>query len=149
MVAMSTLASKKKCSNLEHLFLAIIVTFGIIFMTVLLKYLSHAESFSRQFKPQVLTPFNFRGRNKVNSSAQLASLHTTAAAVAINNKNKIHAVTYASHRGKDDRFCRAIESAIRNSIDLTILGKFTCYFTSQKLKSSSCSNIPLKFHYFF
>ena len=35
---------------------------------------------------------------------------------------KIHAVTYASHGGRDDRFCRAVESAIRNDVDLIILG---------------------------
>lgn len=34
----------------------------------------------------------------------------------------IHAVTYASHRGRDDRFCRAVESAVRNDINLVILG---------------------------
>jgi hypothetical protein len=31
-------------------------------------------------------------------------------------------VTYASHRGQDDRFCRAVESAIRNDVKLVILG---------------------------
>jgi hypothetical protein len=34
----------------------------------------------------------------------------------------LHAVTYASHGGKDDRFCRAIESAVRHEVDLIILG---------------------------
>ena len=32
------------------------------------------------------------------------------------------ALTYASHGGRDDRFCRAMESAIRNGIDLHVLG---------------------------
>ena len=32
------------------------------------------------------------------------------------------AMTYASHGGKDDRFCRSVESAIRNEIPLQILG---------------------------
>ena len=35
---------------------------------------------------------------------------------------RLHAVTYASHGGRDDRFCRAVESAIRNEFDLVILG---------------------------
>lgn len=44
-----------------------------------------------------------------------------------NNLNRssvptLHAVTYASHGGRDDRFCRAIESAVRHEIDLIILG---------------------------
>lgn len=34
----------------------------------------------------------------------------------------LHAVTYASHGGRDDRFCRAIESAVRHEVDLIILG---------------------------
>ena len=34
----------------------------------------------------------------------------------------LHAVTYASHSGRDDRFCRAIESAIRHDFDIVILG---------------------------
>jgi hypothetical protein len=34
----------------------------------------------------------------------------------------LHAVTYASHGGRDDRFCRAVESAVRNKFDLIILG---------------------------
>ncbi len=33
-----------------------------------------------------------------------------------------HAVTYASHRGSDERFCMALESAARHKIRLTILG---------------------------
>jgi hypothetical protein len=35
---------------------------------------------------------------------------------------KLHTVTYASHHGRDDRFCRAVESAVRNGYDLVILG---------------------------
>lgn len=35
---------------------------------------------------------------------------------------KFHAVTYATHGGRDDRFCRSVESAIRHNYDLTILG---------------------------
>ena len=32
------------------------------------------------------------------------------------------ALTYASHGGRDDRFCRSLESAIRNGVDLRVLG---------------------------
>lgn len=35
---------------------------------------------------------------------------------------QLHIVTYASHGGRDDRFCRAVESAYHSSIELTILG---------------------------
>lgn len=35
---------------------------------------------------------------------------------------KLHAVTYASHGGRDDRFCRAVHSAIMYNYDLIILG---------------------------
>lgn len=35
---------------------------------------------------------------------------------------KLHTVTYASHGGRDDRFCRAVESSIRHKFDLVILG---------------------------
>jgi hypothetical protein len=34
----------------------------------------------------------------------------------------LHAVTYASHHGRDDRFCRAVESALQYNYTLTILG---------------------------
>jgi hypothetical protein len=30
---------------------------------------------------------------------------------------RLHAVTYASHAGRDDRFCRAVESALRHKGD--------------------------------
>lgn len=35
---------------------------------------------------------------------------------------KLHAVMYASHHGRDDRFCRAVESAARHDFPLVILG---------------------------
>lgn len=38
------------------------------------------------------------------------------------SQSEFHVVTYASHGGRDDRFCRAIESALRHDIDLIILG---------------------------
>jgi hypothetical protein len=36
--------------------------------------------------------------------------------------SRFHAVTYASHGGRDDRFCRAIESSLRHNVNLIILG---------------------------
>ena len=55
----------------------------------------------------------------------------------IKSQIQIHTVTYASHGGKDDRFCRAIESAIRSGIDLTILGWDTPWIgLSQKLEAA-------------
>ena len=36
--------------------------------------------------------------------------------------SQFHTVTYASHRGSDDRFCMALESAARHKINLIILG---------------------------
>jgi hypothetical protein len=50
---------------------------------------------------------------------------------------RLHAVTYASHGGRDDRFCRAVESALRHNISLIILGwgvKWTGL--SQKLEAA-------------
>jgi hypothetical protein len=41
---------------------------------------------------------------------------------SILNSSKYHPVTYASHSGIDDRFCRTMESAARHGIRLTILG---------------------------
>lgn len=37
-------------------------------------------------------------------------------------RHGVIALTYASHQGRDDRFCRSLESAIWNGIDLEILG---------------------------
>lgn len=45
-----------------------------------------------------------------------------AAQVKPSSRQRIHAVTYASHGGRDDRFCRAVESALRHDIELVILG---------------------------
>ena len=50
---------------------------------------------------------------------------------------RLHTVTYATHGGKDDRFCRAVESAIRNDYDLVILGWGDKWLgLSQKLKAA-------------
>ena len=45
------------------------------------------------------------------------STTTTATAVTATSTvpvTRLHAVTYASHAGRDDRFCRAVESALRH-----------------------------------
>lgn len=53
------------------------------------------------------------------------------------NDMQLHTVTYASHHGKDDRFCRAVESAIRHHYDLVILGwKVPWKGLSQKLEAA-------------
>lgn len=63
-------------------------------------------------------------------------LHKSIGLFALENSNKVrkrrnsestamttlHTVTYASHHGIDDRFCRVIESAIRYQHDILILG---------------------------
>ena len=61
--------------------------------------------------------------------------------------SKIHTVTYASHGGSDDRFCRAVESAIRHDVDIILLGwgvKWTGL--SQKLEAahSFAKSLPEK-----
>ena len=66
---------------------------------------SHTPS-EPQNEPQILSPFS-----PFNTSTGVATLH---------------AVTYASHGGRDDRFCRAIESAVRHEVDLVILGWGKC-----------------------
>ena len=40
----------------------------------------------------------------------------------INGRPKLHVVTYASHGGIDDRFCRSLESIYQNNINLKLLG---------------------------
>ena len=39
-----------------------------------------------------------------------------------NGRPKLHVVTYASHPGIDDRFCRCLESVLQNGISLKVLG---------------------------
>lgn len=49
-------------------------------------------------------------------------MHVHEEAPATCGRDGIVALTYASHHGRDDRFCRALESAVRNGIDLEVLG---------------------------
>lgn len=50
---------------------------------------------------------------------------------------KLHAVTYASHHGRDDRFCRSLESAIRHDYNLVVLGwQLPWKGLSQKLEAA-------------
>jgi hypothetical protein len=57
---------------------------------------------------------------------------------------KIYAVTYASHRGRDDRFCRAVESAVRHQVPLVILGWGTKWLgLSQKLEAAYNFSVTL------
>jgi hypothetical protein len=51
--------------------------------------------------------------------------------------SSLHVVTYASHQGRDDRFCRAVESALRHDIDLVIIGWGVKWIgLSQKLEAA-------------
>lgn len=60
---------------------------------------------------------------KVNQASTIQSkFNETNNKMPDDTNRKIHAVTYASHQGSDDRFCRAVESAVRHDIKLTILG---------------------------
>ena len=53
------------------------------------------------------------------------------------SSNRLHTVTYASHSGRDDRFCRAVESAIRHDYRLVILGwRVPWTGLSQKLQAA-------------
>ena len=71
------------------------------------------------------------------SKGDLASSIAASGVAANNSSLKIHTVTYASHGGRDDRFCRAIESSIRNGFDLVILGWGTKWLgLSQKLQAA-------------
>jgi len=58
-------------------------------------------------------------------------------AVVESSSIKLHTVTYASHGGRDDRFCRAVESSIRHGFDLVILGWGVAWRgLSQKLEAA-------------
>ncbi len=66
-----------------------------------------------------------------------SSLSTTITATSSFASPSLHAVTYASHGGRDDRFCRAVESSIRNKFELVILGwKKPWRGLSQKLEAA-------------
>jgi hypothetical protein len=72
---------------------------------------------------------------------------TNIGKVESENVGKLHAVTYATHGGRDDRFCRAVESSIRNGVDLTILGwGLKWHGLSQKLTAAYdyAKNLPDK-----
>ena len=56
---------------------------------------------------------------------------------ALGGKDGIVALTYASHKGRDDRFCRAVESAVRENVPWEILGWGVKWEgLSQKLQAS-------------
>jgi hypothetical protein len=56
-------------------------------------------------------------------SAQISkAVHAASKLHATGKRPKLHAVTYASHHGRDDRFCRSVESAVRHKYELVILG---------------------------
>jgi hypothetical protein len=67
---------------------------------------------------------NFQEQKKMKIPAEVPKLKEIEplSSQSLTKKPKLHAVTYASHGGRDDRFCRAVESAIRHEIPLVILG---------------------------
>ena len=81
-----------------------------------------------------------RGRQNIQTSKEsndVAYPYSVIDLARSNSKRKIHTVTYASHGGRDDRFCRAVESAIRSEHDLVILGWGSPWKgLSQKLEAS-------------
>jgi hypothetical protein len=83
--------------------------------------------------------------NNNNNNNNNNSISNNPNSIVNNNDAKLHVVTYASHGGRDDRFCRAIESAIRHDIDLVILGWGVKWMgLSQKLEAahSFASSLP-------
>lgn len=78
---------------------------------------------------------------KVSKSIDSNMIHTLDISMAKstigNFPGRLHTVTYASHGGRDDRFCRAVESAIRHDYRLVILGwRVPWTGLSQKLQAA-------------
>ena len=78
---------------------------------------------------------------KVSKSIDSKMIHaldiSTVKSAIGNFPGRLHTVTYASHGGRDDRFCRAIESAIRHDYRLVILGwRVPWTGLSQKLQAA-------------
>lgn len=84
-----------------------------------------------------------KSTNKDAPQAVLSAATSQKNPSKIKPGRRLHAVTYASHHGKDDRFCRAVESAIRHHYELVILGwRVPWLGLSQKLEAAyqySCS----------
>lgn len=70
------------------------------------------------------TSSDLRKNLKKYKSLQTENIVNENSSESMSNKAspKLHIVTYASHMGSDDRFCRAIESAFRHDINILILG---------------------------
>lgn len=93
-------------------------------------------------RPSLLTHVTARDQT-VSKSIDSKTMHavdiiSTAKNNAIGNfTGRLHTVTYASHGGRDDRFCRAVESAIRHDYRLVILGwRVPWTGLSQKLQAA-------------
>ena len=57
--------------------------------------------------------------NKPETLIEASPISSTSTSLS---SRKLHIVTYATHGGRDDRFCRAVESALMNDVQLVILG---------------------------
>jgi len=85
------------------------------------------------------TRIDRKGAVKVSKSKALQTNSDTSTLNGAIGKftGKLHTVTYASHGGRDDRFCRAVESAVRHNYQLVILGwRVPWTGLSQKLQAA-------------
>ena len=76
---------------------------------------------------------------------EITSVSKGSSSSSSNSNSKLHTVTYATHGGRDDRFCRAVESSIRSGYDLVILGWGAKWIgLSQKLEAAQkyAKNLP-------
>ena len=82
------------------------------------------KSEEQQQRMQRGNPQFVPGNGGADQSLAIKSLvaHDANERGAAFTNNSLHTVTYASHGGRDDRFCRTVESAIREGHDLVILG---------------------------
>lgn len=89
---------------------------------------------------------NLKGSTDTSSKdSSIRRSNSPKASTTAPKKPKLHAVTYASHHGRDDRFCRSVESAIRHNYELVILGwQLQWKGLSQKLEAAHtyASSIP-------
>jgi len=93
---------------------------------------SHVVQREEEKKPRLVVKTPARGQQSRNPRGK-----TTTFQVEIDSPAQVHAVMYASHQGRDDRFCRAIESAVRHNVSVVVLGwgvKWTGL--SQKLEAA-------------
>jgi hypothetical protein len=72
-----------------------------------------------------------------SSTSSLSSSLSSSHFPPSSSSSSLHIVTYATHGGRDDRFCRAVESSIVNKVNLKILGWGKKWMgLSQKLRAA-------------